>query len=207
MRVNIKWAAVPPNPEFLIILAVGEGLLIGQCNRSSVEVEVGTIFYYTFNWLTFFMAWLWLDFTSTWVRRLYSVIVLLLYFSHLRQGIPIFDILTYSCVRPDLDLPKSKKKWIVFCCCSSQPSSSLFTFIYRRLSQSQNYVTTDGQSASRPVCLGVKPHMGSKTRFFYCQTVAGLLRWSTLSDGRMGLSFTIAAGPRQRSHIYLAQNQ
>jgi hypothetical protein len=33
----------------------------------------------------------------------------------------------------------------------------------------------------------------------YCQTVAGLLMWGALSDERMGLLFTIAAGPRQRS--------
>jgi hypothetical protein len=36
--------------------------------------------------------------------------------------------------------------------------------------------------------------------FYYCQTVAGLLMWGALSDERTGLSFTIAAGPRQRSH-------
>jgi hypothetical protein len=36
---------------------------------------------------------------------------------------------------------------------------------------------------------------------FYCRhTVAGLLMWGTLSDDRTGLSFTIAADPRQRSH-------
>jgi hypothetical protein len=37
--------------------------------------------------------------------------------------------------------------------------------------------------------------------FYYCQTVAGLLMWGALSDERTGLSFTIAAGPRQRSHL------
>jgi hypothetical protein len=36
--------------------------------------------------------------------------------------------------------------------------------------------------------------------FYYYQTVAGLLMWGALSDERTGLSFTIAAGPRQRSH-------
>jgi hypothetical protein len=36
--------------------------------------------------------------------------------------------------------------------------------------------------------------------FYYCQTLAGLLMWGTLSDKRTGLPFTIAAGPRQRSH-------
>jgi hypothetical protein len=51
-------------------------------------------------------------------------------------------------------------------------------------------------TVSRPVRLGVKPHLGPKNKFYYCQTVAGLF----ISDERTGLSFTIAAGPRQRSH-------
>jgi hypothetical protein len=56
-------------------------------------------------------------------------------------------------------------------------------------SKSQIYVTTDGQSASLSWC-----QAPSGTQ------VAGLLMWVVLSDERMGLSFTIAAGPRQRSH-------
>jgi hypothetical protein len=36
--------------------------------------------------------------------------------------------------------------------------------------------------------------------FYYCQTDPGLLMWCALYDERTGLSFTIAAGPRQRSH-------
>jgi hypothetical protein len=43
-------------------------------------------------------------------------------------------------------------------------------------------------------------HLGHTTRFYYCQRVAGLLMWGTLSEERTGLPFTIAAGPRQRSH-------
>jgi hypothetical protein len=35
---------------------------------------------------------------------------------------------------------------------------------------------------------------------YYCQTVAGLLMWGALFDERTGLSFTITAGHRQRSH-------
>jgi hypothetical protein len=53
-------------------------------------------------------------------------------------------------------------------------------------------------TVSRPVYLGVKPHLGPKTRFLYCQPVAGLLMWGALSNERTGLSFTIAIGPRQR---------
>jgi hypothetical protein len=55
-------------------------------------------------------------------------------------------------------------------------------------------------TVSRPVCLGVTPPIRAPTPdLYYCQTVAGLT-WGALSDERTGLSFTIAAGPRQRSH-------
>jgi hypothetical protein len=54
-------------------------------------------------------------------------------------------------------------------------------------SQSQNYVTTDGQSASlswnKASIWGLRPDI------YYCQTVAGLLIWGALSDERTGLSF------------------
>jgi hypothetical protein len=46
-------------------------------------------------------------------------------------------------------------------------------------------------------------HLGFTTRFLLQQTVAGLLMWGALSDKRTGLPFTIAAGPRQRSHSWL----
>jgi hypothetical protein len=62
-------------------------------------------------------------------------------------------------------------------------------------SQSQSYVTRIGQSV-----LGPRTHLGLKTTRFIFLLVAGLLMWGALSDERMGLSFTIAAGPRQRSH-------
>jgi hypothetical protein len=42
--------------------------------------------------------------------------------------------------------------------------------------------------------------------FSYCLTVAGLLMWGALSDERMVLSITIAAGPSQRSHIFRSRN-
>jgi hypothetical protein len=60
--------------------------------------------------------------------------------------------------------------------------------------ESESYVTTDGQSASLRWCQALRPD------FYYCQTVAGLLMWGTLSDESTGLSFTIAAGLRHRSH-------
>jgi hypothetical protein len=48
---------------------------------------------------------------------------------------------------------------------------------------------------NRPVCFGVKPHLG-----LHYQTFVGLLVWDAISDERVGLSFTIAAGPRQRNN-------
>jgi hypothetical protein len=62
-----------------------------------------------------------------------------------------------------------------------------------RQSQSQSYVTTDGQSASLSLCQA--PIWGLRPDFYFCQTVASLLMWGALSDERVGLSFTIAAGP------------
>jgi hypothetical protein len=55
-------------------------------------------------------------------------------------------------------------------------------------------------TVSRSICLDVKPLLGSRPDFCYCLTVAGLLIWGALSDDRTDLSFTTAAGPRQRSH-------
>jgi hypothetical protein len=44
------------------------------------------------------------------------------------------------------------------------------------------------------------PIWGLRPDFYYCQTVEGILMWGALSDEKMGLPFTIAASPRQRSH-------
>jgi hypothetical protein len=68
-------------------------------------------------------------------------------------------------------------------------------------SQSQSYVTTDGQGASLP--WNKVPILGIQTDLDYCLTVAGLLIWGALSDERRGLSFAIATGPRQRSHFWV----
>jgi hypothetical protein len=56
-------------------------------------------------------------------------------------------------------------------------------------------------TVSRPVCLGFKPHRGPRPDCYCSQTCAGLLMWGALSDERTGLSFTIVAGPCQRSHF------
>jgi hypothetical protein len=57
------------------------------------------------------------------------------------------------------------------------------------------------RTASRPVCLGKEhPSAAYDQIFYYYKTVVGLLMWDALSNERTSLSFTIAAGPRQRSH-------
>jgi hypothetical protein len=58
---------------------------------------------------------------------------------------------------------------------------------------------TDGQSAS--LSSNKAPIWGLRPDFYYCQTAAGLLMWDALSDERTGLSFKIAACPRQRSNF------
>jgi hypothetical protein len=58
---------------------------------------------------------------------------------------------------------------------------------------------TGGQSAS--LSWNKTPIWSLRPDFYYCQTVTGLLMWGALSDESRGLSLTIAAGPRQRSHF------
>jgi hypothetical protein len=45
------------------------------------------------------------------------------------------------------------------------------------------------------------PDLGPKTRFLFL-LVAGLFTWGALSEERTGLSFTVAADSRQRSHSH-----
>jgi hypothetical protein len=71
-------------------------------------------------------------------------------------------------------------------------------------SESDSYVMTDGQSAS--LSWKKAPIWGLRPEFYYCQTVAGLLKWGALSDERTGLSFTVATDPdlnssQSQSHI------
>jgi hypothetical protein len=69
---------------------------------------------------------------------------------------------------------------------------------FRRL---LNLSLTLRPTVSRPICLGIKHQSGAYDNIFITvKTVAGLLMWGALSDDRTGLSFTIAAGPSQRSH-------
>jgi hypothetical protein len=68
-------------------------------------------------------------------------------------------------------------------------------------SESESYVTTDGQSVS--LSWNKAPIWSLRPDFYYCQTVAGLLVLVTVFDERTGLVFTVAAGPCQRSHSWV----
>jgi hypothetical protein len=46
-----------------------------------------------------------------------------------------------------------------------------------------------------------------RSGIFFCRTVSGLLLWSVHYDDRTGLSFTISAGSRQRSHSQIRVQQ
>jgi hypothetical protein len=88
-----------------------------------------------------------------------------------------------------------------------RPETRLFTFdycsahFYQSQSQSQSYVTTNGQSAS--LSWNKAPIWSLWRDFYYCQTVVGFLMWSALSDERTSLPFTVIAGPHQRSYSLL----
>jgi hypothetical protein len=58
-------------------------------------------------------------------------------------------------------------------------------------------------TVSRPVCLGVEPHLGLMTSYLLLFDSYGLVFWGALSDERTGLSFVYAGGPSQRSHSWV----
>jgi hypothetical protein len=61
----------------------------------------------------------------------------------------------------------------------------------------QSHITTDGQSVSQLICLGVEPCLGLMTRYIIIFVKVALLSiWGTLSDERSGLSFVAV------SHLY-----
>jgi hypothetical protein len=107
------------------------------------------------------------------------------------RSIPYWTTSVFSSTATDLDLVV---RWLAL------PSWTLNFSILSRLNQSESesYVTTDGQLAS--LSWNKAPFWSSWPDFYFCLTVAGLLIWGAPSDERTGLSFAIANGPRQRSH-------
>jgi hypothetical protein len=93
-----------------------------------------------------------------------------------------------------------------FTCPKSHFSSSLKfkpTFMFPNgpiRSKGQSNVTTDSQSTSLSWCRTLSGAQDED--FCYGQTITGLLKWGALFDEGMGLSFTNAIVPRQRSHSW-----
>jgi hypothetical protein len=70
------------------------------------------------------------------------------------------------------------------------------------VSHTENWLTeseSESESESASLSWNKASILGLRPYFCYCQTVAGLSMWSGLSDEKTDLSFTIAAGPCQRS--------
>jgi hypothetical protein len=67
------------------------------------------------------------------------------------------------------------------------PSYEIIETLQRLKSQSQNYVTTNGQSAS--LSWNKAPIWGLRPDLYYCLMVIGFLMWGALSDESAGLSF------------------
>jgi hypothetical protein len=74
---------------------------------------------------------------------------------------------------------------------------------WRSKNQSFYDIRTYGQSASRPVCLGFKHPTGAYEQIFITVRQLRVCWCGALSDERKSLPFTIAAGPRQRSHSWV----
>jgi hypothetical protein len=85
--------------------------------------------------------------------------------------------------------------------------------LLRMTTESESYVTTDGQSAS--LSWNKSPIWGLRPDFYYCQTVAGLLMWGSLTRRRvcrLQLLLDLASAVsveseyrRSRDHMLLTQ--
>jgi hypothetical protein len=84
----------------------------------------------------------------------------------------------------------------------SGPRARMEVLLEAVFSGSESVSYYDRRSVGQSL-LDKAPIWGLRPYFYYCQTVSGLLIWGALSDKRKGLSFTIAAGPRQRSHFWV----
>jgi hypothetical protein len=78
----------------------------------------------------------------------------------------LYSLLDYEC--------------LLFHCDDLRKKNPLRKNSVERQSQSQSYITTDGQPAS--LSWNKAPIWGLRPDFDYCLTVAGLLIWGALSD-------------------------
>jgi hypothetical protein len=78
-------------------------------------------------------------------------------------------------------------------------SFKLYVVLSHLITEPESYIMTDGQSAS--LSSNKAPMWDLRPDLFYFLPVEGLLMWGSLSDEGMGLSFTIAPGSRQHSHL------
>jgi hypothetical protein len=101
-----------------------------------------------------------------------------------------------NCPQPLLPASNSNSsQWL-------NPSSSLTAT--QSQSQIQSYIITNGQSASLSWCQATSE---VQDQIFVAIRPLRVCSCTAPSDERMGLSFTIADGPCQCSHIYCDQNQ
>jgi hypothetical protein len=87
-----------------------------------------------------------------------------------------------------LELPWTTSVWRILRLFSTTPKVWVWVLCYDRRQPAS-------LSWNKAPIWGLRPDLD------YCQTFAGFLIWGVLSDERTGLSFTIAVGPRQRSHF------
>jgi hypothetical protein len=94
---------------------------------------------------------------------------------------------------------------------SPSPTGLMMTFYCLRFETHPTWRTRLTALSSRVLCYdrlcqsanvswNKAPIWGLGPDFYYCQPVVSLFMWGALSVERTGLSFTIAAGPRQHSH-------
>jgi hypothetical protein len=117
--------------------------------------------------------------------------------SHFRVRVP-WDLRPYFTVS-DSRIPVSSPSMTRRVRVEVFDPTSTWVFNPITTSESESYITTDGQSAS--LSWNKAPIWGLRPDFYYCQTVTCLLMLGALSDERMGRLFTIAAGPRHSSHF------
>jgi hypothetical protein len=115
----------------------------------------------------------------------------------------VFSVFTSRCLVAASNDKIFPFLWIPERCPASATSFSLVTTatLNRNQNHCQCYVTTDGQSANVPWCQA--PIWDPRADFYYCKAVSDLLMWGALSDEKTGVSFTIPAGLRQRSHSWV----